>query len=89
MRTIENVVKELRDYCEIREDLCNEILEIYEVEQRPKGHWVKHDTGHSEYFDCSLCGCLAPCTEVADGMIWKLSNYCSDCGAEMKGDEKE
>lgn len=51
----------------------------------PKGHWVKHDTGHSTYYDCSLCGCLAPCTETADSFIWKLSNFCPDCGAKMIG----
>lgn len=48
-----------------------------------KGHWVKHDTGHSIYYDCSLCGCAAPCTETADKFLWKLSNYCPDCGSEM------
>lgn len=48
-----------------------------------KGCWVKHDTGHSIYYDCSLCGCAAPCTETADKFLWKLSNYCPDCGSEM------
>ena len=47
------------------------------------GHWIKHDTGHSIYYECSLCKCLAPCTETADSFIWKLSEYCPDCGAKM------
>lgn len=51
--------------------------------ERKKGRWVKHDTGHSIYYDCSLCGCIAPCTEVSDSFIWKLSTYCPDCGAKM------
>lgn len=52
--------------------------------QEPKtGHWVRHDTGHSIYYDCSRCNCIAPCTETADAWLWKLSNYCPDCGAKM------
>lgn len=53
---------------------------------RKKGKWIKHDTGHSIYYDCSLCGCAAPCTETADKILWKLSNYCPDCGAEMESE---
>ena len=49
------------------------------------GSWIRHDTGHSIYYDCSLCGCCAPCTETADKMLWKLANYCPDCGAKMQG----
>lgn len=51
--------------------------------QQKIGQWIKHDTGHSIYYDCSLCSCVAPCTETADSFIWKLSNYCPDCGAKM------
>ena len=54
--------------------------------ERKNGRWVKHDTGHSIYYDCSLCGCVAPCTEVSDSFIWKLSTYCPDCGAKMGKD---
>ena len=35
------------------------------------------------YVECSKCACLAPCTETADSFLWKLSNYCPDCGAKM------
>ena len=49
---------------------------------RKKGKWIKHE----DYYDCSLCGCLAPCTETANSFIWKLSSYCPDCGAEMTTD---
>ena len=52
--------------------------------QQKIGKWIKHDTGHSIYYDCSLCSCIAPCTETADSWLWKLSNYCPDCGAKMK-----
>ncbi len=49
------------------------------------GKWIRHDTGHSIYYDCSLCGCAAPCTETADKILWKMANYCPDCGAKMEG----
>ena len=55
----------------------------------PKGHWVEHNTPNSTYYDCSLCGCVAPCTEFADGFLWKLSNFCPDCGADMRADKSE
>lgn len=61
-----------------------EINALPPVNPQPKtGHWIKHNTGHSTYYDCSLCGCVAPCTETADNFIWKLSNFCPDCGARM------
>ena len=56
-----------------------------QLEQK-RGRWVRHDTGHSIYYDCSLCGCAAPCTEFSDSFIWKLSTYCPDCGAKMGND---
>ena len=51
--------------------------------QQKIGQWVRHDTGHSIYYDCSRCGCAAPCTEFCDCFMWKLSAYCPDCGAKM------
>jgi hypothetical protein len=56
--------------------------------KRKTGEWIKHDTGHSIYYDCSLCGCAAPCTETADKILWKLSNYCPDCGTKMENLQK-
>lgn len=53
---------------------------------RKVGKWIKHDTGHSIYYDCYICGCAAPCTETADKILWKLSNYCPDCGAKMESE---
>ena len=63
-------------------DLCRDTANLLEeLEQEPKkSYWIEHDT----YYDCSLCGCVAPCTEMADNFLWKLSNYCPDCGAKME-----
>ena len=66
-------------------NLFDFVCELPSVEpERKKGKWVEHDTGHSIYYDCSLCGCLAPCTQTADKIIWKMANYCPDCGRLMR-----
>lgn len=59
------------------------------LEQEPrKGNWVEHSTYNNKYYyDCSLCGCVAPRIETADTYLWKLSNFCPDCGADMRGEE--
>lgn len=72
----------------------DEVFEIVEnapstTPTRKVGKWEKHDTGHSIYYDCSLCACAAPCTETADKILWKLSNYCPDCGAKMQEVEEK
>ena len=73
--------------------LTNDYLAIQNLPSvRPQehtGHWIRHDTGHSIYYDCSRCGCIAPCTETADAWLWKLSKYCPDCGAKMESEDKE
>ena len=61
-------------------DLIFNMVETAQLIETKTGHWVDHGT----YVDCSNCGCLAPSTEVADGVIWKRSNYCPDCGAKME-----
>jgi len=84
------IIQEDKDYDWWRKATLSEIIEDLEygssvTPQIKTAHWVKHDTGHSTYYDCSLCGCAAPCTETADSFIWKLSNFCPDCGAKMEG----
>ena len=53
------------------------------------GKWRKHTTDHSIYYTCSECFCVAPNTEGADGVIWRLSKYCPDCGAKMEREDTE
>lgn len=69
-------------------DRCEEYINALPpiTPKQKTGHWIEHDTGHNIYYDCSLCGCLAPCTETADSFIWKLSKYCPDCGAKMESE---
>ena len=65
-------------------------MAIKALEQEPKmGHWIEHNTPNNTYYDCSLCGCVAPCTETADSFLWKLSNFCPDCGAKMESEDNK
>ncbi len=74
-----------------------ELVDIWEIERIPAadvapvrhGYWIRHDTDHSMYYDCSICSCVAPCAETADKILWKLANYCPDCGAKMDGKGEE
>lgn len=46
---------------------------------RPRGEWIDHEDYHS----CSVCGIDWTFIDDSGG-----SNYCPNCGAEMKGDEE-
>lgn len=52
------------------------------IEQKT-GHWVEKKGRCGTYIECSECGCLAPSTEFADGVWFKKSNFCHECGAKM------
>lgn len=67
-------------------DRCRECGSMLgrQMKQQKTGQWIKVETDHSVYYKCSKCDCLAPCTEVSDSFIWKLSAYCPDCGAKME-----
>ena len=78
------LIERMKSYHQDADDIAEMIANMPSAQpERKNGRWVKHDTGHSIYYDCSLCGCVAPCTEVSDSFIWKLSTYCPDCGAKM------
>lgn len=78
-------VLEIIEREEFKGDALSEIEKLPPVIPQPKmGRWIKHDTGHSIYYDCSLCSCVAPCTETANKILWKMANYCPDCGAKMQ-----
>lgn len=67
----------------LQSKLVNEYVSNIQKMQPKTGLWIRHDTGHSKYYTCSLCDCAAPCMETADNILWKLANYCPDCGAMM------
>lgn len=51
---------------------------------RPQGEWiVDEDNGILKFMKCSNCGEVA---EWLDGGSQFLSNFCPNCGADMRGD---
>ena len=51
------------------------------VESKPvvHGEWIKRDTILKEYYKCSLCG------NAED----YRKNFCSSCGADMRGEKND
>ena len=60
--------------------------------ERKKGRWERHNIYHGDdtsgfiepVWRCSECGRQANINEL---FIYDLTNYCPNCGAEMKGEE--
>ena len=51
--------------------------------KQSEGEWVKSGKGITERVECSNCGgCVR--YQIIDGK-WAYENYCSHCGAKMKG----
>ena len=61
--------------------------------ERKKGKWIRHNTYHGDdtsgYVDpdwrCSECGKQAM---VNEWMMYDLSDFCPNCGADMRGKEE-
>lgn len=61
---------------------ANDLLdEMPTIEERPQGEWIDKTkvTDMSVWFECSLCGY---------SLEWKETNFCPNCGARMRGEEK-
>ena len=58
-------------------------LAIKALEERPQGEWiVDEDDDILKPLKCSNCGEVAECL---DGGSQFLSNFCPNCGADMRG----
>ena len=55
------------------------------MDMRPQGKWIDEDNGCFNFKKCSVCNEAA---EWLDGGSQLLSNFCSNCGARMKGGEE-
>ena len=61
-------------------------LAISALEERKKGKWIRiPDEVFADRFECSECGKLPP---IENFELW-LSDYCPNCGADMRGDPNE
>ena len=72
----------------ITEDFCRDIDEqptINAEPERKNGEWIveKDCEGKTRTCICGLCG------YKTDKYTWKNPNYCSNCGADMRGDSDE
>jgi ribosomal protein S27E len=50
---------------------------------RPHGKWINQEQGAFYPIECSNCHNEPFCNDEG----YKLSNYCSNCGADMRGEE--
>ena len=54
---------------------------------RKRGEWHKQDNGQIYWYECSVCGC-EPLRNKWNG-DWEFSDFCPNCGADMRGDADE
>ncbi len=74
-----------RVYCspEMADKIYRALHEDTNVQNMHKGEWIKyespvdHDDG-KDALDCSLCG----------AMVGKRTNFCPNCGDDMRGDDE-
>ena len=62
-----------------------ELIKAYK-DKRPKGKWLRHQAGLFDYHYCSICEEQAKVLQDGGGCEL-LSNYCPNCGADMRGEE--
>lgn len=59
----------------------NEILKKVPSANRPKGEWIGGRVGHGPGYTCSICGYgVYP---------WNNTNFCPNCGCDMRGEDNE
>ena len=53
------------------------------IEVPKRGQWLDAYEGRfaNKKYVCSLCSAKAPC----DDWSWNLTNFCPNCGADMRG----
>lgn len=62
-------------------------VELLPYEERPQGKWiVDEDNVFYNFKKCSNCGVGA---EWLDGGSQLLSNFCPNCGADMRGEKND
>lgn len=58
--------------------------------KRPKGEWIEKQDNKGGWWECNKCG-KEPLRNFDVGLTMALSNFCPNCGAEMRkkeGDNK-
>lgn len=62
-------------------------VELLPYEERPQGHWVRDINPYDKAYQlkCSVCGKWGGLTDKGYNHEF---NFCPNCGAKMKGDNK-
>jgi len=64
---------------DISGEACRELVELLkEQPERPKGEWIEYIPEHGK---CPFCG------NQVDLLNGKTNNFCSECGADMRGEQ--
>lgn len=58
-----------------------ELLNRYEITERPQGEWINQEQGAFYPIECSKCHNQPFCNDKG----YVLSNFCPNCGADMRG----
>lgn len=62
---------------------------IKALENQKIGHWEQYGYPWENKFKCSECGKEQPKILCGEEIIGHWSDYCPNCGAEMKGETNE
>lgn len=66
-------------------------MAIQALEERKQGEWIIDDKEHGRIWHCHCSNCKKdPQDYIGGSENWwlvRLSDYCPNCGAEMRGDE--
>lgn len=65
------------------------ISELPSIQQKPKtGHWEQYGYSWNDKFKCSECGEEQPKILCGERIIGHWSDYCPNCGADMRESEE-
>ena len=56
---------------------------------RPKGHWIKQNDDYYDWYECSECGYGSDGEMQYSSEYDVRTNYCPNCGADMRGDNND
>ena len=93
IESLENI-KYINDYHRCREGIAiDKAIEALKEPERKCGRWIEKSKWQSgrwiKWFECSICGEKDYDAEMYEDMPFTgLSNFCPNCGADMKGEQE-
>ena len=69
---------------------CSRYIPATDVRPAVRGHWVRKDSiAHGCVMRVCLCSACKRNALINEDGFWELSNFCPNCGADMRGREDE